>query len=115
MNHQFGYLQEGGHDPRFVGFGYESLYTIANLNFICFAAALVIVMWIILAFKDCIVAKFGRICRLRERIWYDRFEVRWYNLAQRFTYEVFFELLICTMISIAMRRPYTDDNFSTDR
>ena len=52
---------------------------------------------------------------MRERIWYDDFEGRWHNLAHRFTYEIFLELLICGMISLAVRRPYTDDNFSDSK
>ena len=85
---------------------------LANLNFIVLLAAFVLTMWALLWLKDCFAAKCSRRLRLRERIWYDNFEGRWHNLAHRFSYEVFLELIICGMISLAVRKPYTDDNFS---
>lgn len=113
MNHQLGHLLEGGHDERFVGFGYESIYLLANLSFIVFLAGVVLLMWALLWIKNFFSARCSRRMRLRERIWYDDFEGRWHNLAHRFTYEVFLELLICVLISLAVRNPYTGDNFST--
>ena len=35
------------------------------------------------------------------------------NFTVRFVYETFFELVLCVMISLAVRDPYTADNFST--
>ena len=103
MNDQFGYVEEGGHDVRFVGFGYESLYMLANLNIIALFALFVLVFWLMLFIKDKFAAKCGKRCNLKERIWFDPFEARWHNLAMRFTYEVALELLICYMISLTVR------------
>ena len=114
MTHQYGFVKEGGHDVRFVGFGYESIYMLANLNFIVILAAFVLTMWALLFFKDLFGTKCGRRLRLREIIWHDNFEGRWHNLTHRFTYEIFLELIICGMISLTMRKPYTEDNFSDE-
>ena len=114
MNDQFGYVHEGGHDVRFVGYGYESIYLLANLSFIVLVGAFVLFVWLLLWAKDAFAARFGRSLNLKERIWFDPLEPRWHNLAQRFAYEVFLELIICTMISLAARRTYTRDNFSTE-
>ena len=103
MNDQFGYVEEGGHDVRFVGFGYESLYMLANLNIIALFALFVLVFWLMLFIKDKFAAKCGKRCNLKERIWFDPFEARWHNFAMRFTYEVALELLICYMISLTVR------------
>lgn len=87
---------------------------LANLNFIVLLAAVIGVMWLLLFLKDLFAAKCARRLKLKERIWYDDFEAKWHNLAQRFTYEIFLELVICIMISLAVRVPYTDDNFSDE-
>ena len=99
---------------RFVGYGYESIYLLANLSFIVLVGAFVLFVWLLLWAKDAFAARFGRSLNLKERIWFDPLEPRWHNLAQRFAYEVFLELIICTMISLAARRTYTRDNFSTE-
>ena len=114
MIHEFGHVQEGGHNERFVGFGYESIYLLSNLNIIVLLAVLVLFMWALLWLKDFFANRCSKRLNLKERIWYDDFEGRWHNLAHRFTYEIFLELLICGMISLAVRNPYTDDNFSTE-
>lgn len=103
MNHWFGYLEEGGHNARFVGYTYESLYFLANMNFIVFLAGALALMWLLLFLKDKCARKCGQRCRLKERFWYDRLEHKWHNMVNRVTYEVFLELVICTMISLAVR------------
>lgn len=86
---------------------------LANLNIIIILSLIVLTMWLLLFLKDLFAARCSKTCKLKERIWYDKFEGKWHNLAHRFTYEIFLELLICTLISYAVRKPYTNDNFST--
>ena len=112
MNDQFGYLKEGGHDVRFVELSYESMYLLANLNFICLVAAVLLVMWLLAFLKDRFASKYSKIWKLRERFWHDRVEGELHNFIHRFYYEVFLELLICAMISLASTKPYIDDNSS---
>ena len=87
---------------------------LANLNFIVLLAAVIGVMWLLLFLKDLFAAKCARRLKLKERIWYDDFEAKWHNLAQRFTYEIFLELVICSLISLAPRDSYTSDNFTKE-
>lgn len=88
---------------------------LANLNIIIILSLIVLTMWLLLFLKDLFAARCSKTCKLKERIWYDKFEGKWHKLAHRFTYEIFLELLICTLISYAVRKPYTNDNFSTPK
>ena len=69
-------------------------------------------MWLILFVKDLFVKRCKNSINFKQRIWFDKFEAKWHNLAHRFSYEVFLELILCALISFANRRPYSDDNFS---
>lgn len=115
MDKHFGYLLKGAHNVQFQTYRYRSLHLLANLNFITIAGVLFFAIWLLVWLKEFCKRRIGPQLT-KDRVYQSNYNPNMQNFVTRFIYECYFEMFLCTLISVAAERTvYTDDNFSSDQ
>ena len=99
LHHEYGHLDQGEHSTNFKYYGYKSLYLASNLNYTSVYAFLIVGMWLLALLKDTV--RCFSYARIRNIFMLYRHEPWMFNFGCRFFYEVFLELVLCALISIA--------------
>ena len=99
------------HDFNFKYYGYRSVHLMANLNYIPVFAAFIALFWLAAALKDLLVCC---ICCCRVRGLFSNFKHEsWvFNVGVRFIYEVFLELSLCAILTLAHADEASSEYFS---
>ena len=103
-----GFPREGAHNELFATHEYNSLYMLGTMgHLILIYLAIIVIIWCAALIKDGFVWVRGhwdanqQHKRIRGIFWLFKHEPLMHNATNRFIYEIFFEVCLCSMIAVA--------------